>query len=120
MSAEMMQKATLVGGEAAIVLLFKSAWSSKTLVEDRIPINQQLDTLICEMAFKYGRADIVIFHVDGSASVIEAKDGTKGLYPRCLRHWPSQSLCRAIGGDQGRCDQGAEVPDVDFDWRLAA
>ena len=45
--------------------------------EDRIPATG-LDTVVREMAFRFGRADIVVFHVDGSASVIEAKDGTKG------------------------------------------
>lgn len=42
-----------------------------------IPISKN-DTVIYEMSFKYGRADIVVFHTDGSASVIEVKDGTKG------------------------------------------
>lgn len=36
------------------------------------------DTVVCEMAFKFGRADIVIFHVGGSATVVEVKDGTHG------------------------------------------
>lgn len=45
--------------------------------DDRLPMRAE-DTIGYEMAFKYGRADIVVFHVDGSASVIEVKDGTKG------------------------------------------
>ena len=45
--------------------------------EDRIPLNQ-IDTVVYEMAMKFGRADIVVFHVDGSCSVIEVKDGTRG------------------------------------------
>lgn len=36
------------------------------------------DKLVCEMSFRYGRADLVVFHIDGSATVIEAKDGDKG------------------------------------------
>lgn len=36
------------------------------------------DVIVREMAFKFGRADIVVFHTDGSATVIEAKDGAKG------------------------------------------
>lgn len=36
------------------------------------------DTIVTEMAFRHGRADLVIFHVDGTATVVEAKDGTKG------------------------------------------
>jgi hypothetical protein len=36
------------------------------------------DKVIPEMRMRYGRADITIFHVDGTASVIEAKDGSYG------------------------------------------
>lgn len=46
-------------------------------LEDRIPMSEA-DTLVCEQSFKFGRADIVVYHADGSASVIEAKDGTRG------------------------------------------
>ena len=45
--------------------------------EDRLPLTAEC-VLICEQAFKYGRADIVVYHSDGSATVIEAKDGAKG------------------------------------------
>lgn len=67
------------GREADIVNLFKLCARSenKSNQETRIPMSN-LDTLACEMAFKFGRADIVVFHIDGSASVIEVKDGTKG------------------------------------------
>lgn len=37
------------------------------------------DTVINEMTLKVGRADFVIFHMDGSASVVEVKDGINGL-----------------------------------------
>lgn len=45
--------------------------------DERIP-HTAACTCRYEQSFKYGRADIVIYHVDGSASVIEVKDGTKG------------------------------------------
>lgn len=45
--------------------------------EEMLPTSPE-DTIIEEMAFRYGRADLVIFHIDGSATVIEAKDGSKG------------------------------------------
>ena len=45
--------------------------------EERLPMTAEC-ALICEQAFKYGRADMVIYHSDGSATVIEAKDGSKG------------------------------------------
>lgn len=44
---------------------------------DQIPCSEA-DLVVSEMALRYGRADLVIFHSDGSASVIEAKDGAKG------------------------------------------
>lgn len=36
------------------------------------------DTFVTEMAFRHGRADIVVFHDTGVATVIEAKDGSRG------------------------------------------
>ncbi len=67
-----------------------SAWTERDLVrsflesqryahtcEPLIP-SAPHDTVLVEQAFKVGRADIVIYHVDGSISVIEAKDGSRG------------------------------------------
>jgi len=56
--------------------MFRYCSTTKHL-EDRIPQTRH-DTIVYEMSFRYGRADIVVFHLDGSASVIEVKDGTKG------------------------------------------
>lgn len=68
------------GLESDIVRLFKmSMLAEKAPLEDRIPLTK-LDSVVYEMAFKFGRADIVVFHIDGSASVIEVKDGTKGYH----------------------------------------
>lgn len=64
------------GVERDIVVLFKQQFETGHF-EDRIPMTEH-DTIVYEMALKFGRADIVIFHFDGSASVIEVKDGTKG------------------------------------------
>lgn len=64
------------GVEKDIVRLFRESVSAGVL-EDRIPMSVY-DTVVYEMALKFGRADIVAFHSDGSASVIEAKDGSKG------------------------------------------
>lgn len=36
------------------------------------------DTIVSEQGFRVGRADLVVYHVDGSATVIEAKDGSRG------------------------------------------
>lgn len=64
------------GLESDLVRLFMESFESG-IMEDRIPL-RSTDTVIREMSVRYGRADIVVFHVDGTASVIEAKDGTKG------------------------------------------
>jgi hypothetical protein len=64
------------GRESDIVRMFKMCFAAGEF-DDRLPIGAA-DTVVYEMSFKFGRADIVIFHVDGSASVIEVKDGTKG------------------------------------------
>jgi len=45
--------------------------------DDLIPMTSA-DLLVCEQSFRYGRADIVAYHADGSVSIIEAKDGAKG------------------------------------------
>jgi hypothetical protein len=64
------------GIEKDVVRLFRESVSAGVL-EDRIPMSEH-DTVVYEMALKFGRADIVVFHLDGSASVIEAKDGSNG------------------------------------------
>ena len=69
-----LQSDDLHGTEADVV---RSYLLSMHLCEDRIPVTKKC-TVVREMAFHRGRADIVIFHTDGSASVIEAKDGTRG------------------------------------------
>ena len=63
--------------EQDLVLCFLMAQNSSTCISKEIPFSPQ-DTVVKEMSFRYGRADIVIFHIDGSASVIEAKVGAKG------------------------------------------
>ena len=45
--------------------------------ETLIPMTSA-DTVVYEQAFKYGRADIVVYHCDGTVSVIEAKNGAVG------------------------------------------
>lgn len=62
--------------ESDIVRLFREGVSCKRF-DERLPMSES-DTIVYEMPFKFGRADIVIFHIDGSASVIEVKDGSKG------------------------------------------
>ncbi|MDH5857789.1 hypothetical protein [Lampropedia aestuarii] len=46
--------------------------------DEMLPQQSSYDTLVKEYAFKHGRADLILFHSDGTATIIEAKDGTKG------------------------------------------
>lgn len=64
------------GGERGLVKWFREL-TRLGHFDERLPMSAA-DKIVCEMSLKYGRADIVIFHADGSASVIEAKDGSKG------------------------------------------
>ena len=64
------------GGEAELVQAFIDGEQAGNH-EELLPISKE-DTIVREMAFKFGRADIVVFHADGSATVIEAKDGSNG------------------------------------------
>jgi hypothetical protein len=64
-------------GERAIVQMFRAS-AVLPVPDERLPFDPATDTVAYEFAFKHGRADIVIFHFDGSATIIEAKDGTRG------------------------------------------
>jgi hypothetical protein len=68
-----------IGLEKDLVRWFRESLTAgqTDLWSDAMPLSS-LDTAVYEMSFKFGRADIVVFHIDGSASVIEAKDGTRG------------------------------------------
>lgn len=66
----------LAGVERDVVHLFRELAGAGNF-EDRIPMTGDC-TVVYEFAMKFGRADIVVFHIDGSASVIEVKDGTNG------------------------------------------
>ncbi|WP_019573446.1 hypothetical protein [Curvibacter lanceolatus] len=62
--------------ESDIVQAFRESISCG-IFDERLRMGAA-DTVVYEMPFKFGRADIVIFHIDGSATVIEVKDGAKG------------------------------------------
>jgi hypothetical protein len=48
------------------------------LMDDMLPWASSDDRIVLEMPLRYGRADIVMFHQDGTATVIEVKDGSTG------------------------------------------
>lgn len=66
----------LYGKESDITKMFAVMVGAGN-ADERLAIGAS-DTVVYEMAFRFGRADIVVFHINGSASVIEVKDGTKG------------------------------------------
>lgn len=46
--------------------------------DGRLTSQSETDSVVSEYSFRRGRADIILFHQDGTATIIEAKDGTKG------------------------------------------
>lgn len=78
MTMAMLQRAVEAGGEAALVLLFRSEASTGATFEDRIPFDPKIDTLNCDFDLPYGRADLLIIHADRSITVIVARDGARG------------------------------------------
>ena len=62
--------------ESTLVLAFL-AGERGGFHEEALNMNGR-ERIVTEMAFRFGRADIVIFHDDGSATVVEAKDGSRG------------------------------------------
>jgi len=65
-------------GEAAITAMF-ALMARSTVRDERFGFDSASDSICYEVSLKYGRADIVVYHLDGSATVIEVKDGGKGV-----------------------------------------
>lgn len=65
------------GDERDLTRAFLVACASTSHQDERFRLRPE-DVVVREMSLRHGRADIVVFHVDGSASVIEAKDGSRG------------------------------------------
>lgn len=64
------------GVESDIVRTFRES-AERGYYDPLLPMTPQ-DSIAYELPLRFGRADIVVFHVDGSASVIEVKDGARG------------------------------------------
>jgi hypothetical protein len=64
------------GTEADLVRFFLEAHGCGYF-DERLPQQSSADTIVKEYALRHGRADLVFFHMDGSATVIEAKDGAR-------------------------------------------
>lgn len=67
----------ITGNEKSLVRAFMHAFKAG-MPDENIPWLTPDCTVVNEYRFAYGRADIVIFHTNGSATVIEAKDGKTG------------------------------------------
>ena len=65
------------GNESTLVRAFLDTHASG-LYDESLPWLGPDDTIASEFSLRFGRADVVVFHQDGSATVIEAKDGAKG------------------------------------------
>lgn len=66
-----------LSGEARLVSVAKFMVERVEFFRGFIP-HTDLDTVVYEMQLNHGRADIVFFHLDGSITVVEAKDGAAG------------------------------------------
>lgn len=64
------------GNEAELVLLFLEQEAAGHHDQEACIVPS--DTIVREMPFRFGHADLVMFHVDGSVTVIEARDGSRG------------------------------------------
>jgi hypothetical protein len=69
-----------LSGEAAITMFLKwalevGAWKSVMASAYRSAV----DTVVFHYQLRIGTADIVIFHADGSATVVKVKDGSQGF-----------------------------------------
>lgn len=69
-------------GERALVSYVRGmiAAGNGAGVFDGLPYSDA-DTIVHEMILRVGRADMVLFHLDGTATVVEVKDGNAGLMP---------------------------------------
>lgn len=70
-------EAAEIGGECALVKLFVDGLQTASR-ENRVAFNADSDRVVTEFAMRWGRADVVVFHGDGSVTVVEAKDGANG------------------------------------------
>ena len=64
--------------ESMAVQVFLERWSRGGYRQLMPWSDPETDTVVKEQVLRYGRADIVMYHADGTATVIEAKDGING------------------------------------------
>ena len=80
--ARSLTRAALTDGERAIAIAVRAMIltdiAPASFLGD-LPYTPGVDSVHAEYQLRRGRADLVLFHVDGSASVIEIKDGRQGI-----------------------------------------
>lgn len=79
-TGDAMLKAMTSTGEAAISAMVRAAVTDGFAISLLSPIAyKEADTIVFEYPLRGRRADAVVFHVDGSATVVEIKDGSAGV-----------------------------------------
>ena len=78
-ASKMLREAIRCKNARSIKIIFHALSLQTTIpMDERVPINPRLDTIVYDLSSRFGPIDIVVFHVDGSATLIVVKDGTKG------------------------------------------
>ena len=70
-------EAVEIGGESALVKFFVDGLQTAAR-DEYFAFDPETDRVVTEFALRWGRVDVVVFHGDGSVTVVEAKDGAKG------------------------------------------
>ena len=64
--------------EASAVSIFLARWQRGAYLDLMPWSDPRADTAVTEQSFRFGRADLVLYHLDGTATIVEAKDGRRG------------------------------------------
>jgi hypothetical protein len=77
---EMLERALELEGEPAITMWLKWVLRQDLWEIVMAPVHVCMaDTIVFNQSVRVGIADIVVYHVDGTATVIELKDGAQGF-----------------------------------------
>jgi hypothetical protein len=68
-------------GEASLMALVRASLFDglAAVTFPDIPVDAEFDVFVFEYRVPHGRVDVAIFHVDGSLTLVEAKDGRCGM-----------------------------------------
>lgn len=75
----MLQSVQLAGKQALMAgIRFNVLTDSTPALFEDVPFLREVDTVVFDFAVGSVRSDLVIFHFDGSVSLIDVRDGTEG------------------------------------------